>query len=53
MTCNRDFGKRVDAREERQIVRRDPPPPHEAGRLQPVCAVRQGHREDAFMSRAL
>src|SRR5882724_7235984 len=48
----RDFGERVDASEERQIIRRDPAQ-HEASRLQPVCAVRQGHREDAFMSLAL
>src|SRR2546425_8380286 len=48
----RDFGECVDASEERQIVRRDPPQ-HEASRLQPVCAVRQGHCEDAFMSLAL
>jgi hypothetical protein len=48
----RDFGECVDAREERQIVRRDPPQ-HEASRLQPVCAVRQGHFDDAFMSLAL
>jgi hypothetical protein len=48
----RDFGERVDACEERQIVRRDPPQ-HEASRLQPVCAVRQGHCEDAFTLRAL
>jgi hypothetical protein len=45
----RDFRERVETSEERQIVRRDPPQ-HEASRLQPVCAVRQGHREDAFMS---
>jgi len=48
----RDFGECVDASEKRQIVRRDPPQ-HEASRLQPVCAVRQGHREGAFMARAL
>jgi hypothetical protein len=48
----RDFGECVDASEERQIVRRDPSQ-HEAGRLQPVCAARQGHLEDAFMSLAL
>jgi len=48
----RDFGECMDASEERQIVRRDPPQ-HEASRLQPVCAVRQGHCEDAFMSLAL
>jgi hypothetical protein len=42
----------VDASEERQIVRRDPPQ-HEASRLQPVCAVRQGHFEDSFMSLGL
>ena len=48
----RDFGERVDASEERQIVLRDPPQ-HEASRLQPVYAVRQGHCEDAFMSLAL
>jgi hypothetical protein len=45
----RDFGKRMDASEERQIVRSDPPQ-HEASRLQPVCAVRQGHLDDFFMS---
>src|SRR5437867_529757 len=48
----RDFGECVDPSEERQIVRRDPPQ-HEASRLQPVCAVRQRHCEDAFMSLAL
>ena len=48
----RDFGERVDASEERQIVRRDPAQ-HEASRLQPVCAVRQGHCEDAFIALAL
>jgi hypothetical protein len=32
----------MDAREELQIVRRDPPQ-HEASRFQPVCAVRQGY----------
>ena len=48
----RDFGESVDASEERQIVRRDPPQ-HEASRLKPVCAVRQGHREDAFMAHEL
>jgi hypothetical protein len=42
----------VDANEERQIVRRDPPQ-HEASRLQPVCAVRQGHFEDSFVSLGL
>ena len=36
----RDFGKCVNAREERQIVRLDPPQ-HETGRLQPVRAMRQ------------
>jgi hypothetical protein len=48
----RDFGECVDASEERQIVRPDPPQ-HEASRLQPVCAERQGHCEDGFMSLAL
>jgi len=38
---SRDFGECVDASEERQIVRRDPPQ-QEASRLQPVGAVRQG-----------
>ena len=47
-----DFAERVDASEERQIVLRDPPQ-HEARRLQPICAVRQGHCEDAFMSLAV
>jgi hypothetical protein len=46
------FGECVDASEERQIIRRDPPQ-HEASRLQPVCGVRQGHVEDPFMSLAL
>jgi glutathione S-transferase len=47
--CNlRRFGERMDAREELQIVRRDPPQ-HEASRLQPVCAVRQGHLEESRM----
>ena len=40
----RDFGESVEAREERQIARRDATQ-HEAGRLQSVCAVRQGHCE--------
>src|SRR2546427_4243515 len=48
----RDFGECVDASDERQIVLRAPPQ-HEASRLQPVYAVRQGHCEDAFMSLAL
>jgi hypothetical protein len=47
----RDFGECVDSSEERQIARRDPPQ-HEASRLQPICAVRQGPFEDAFMSLA-
>lgn len=38
----RDVGERVDAGEERQIVRCQSPQ-HEASRLQPVRAVRQGH----------
>jgi hypothetical protein len=38
----RDFGQCVDASEERQIVQRDPPQ-HEASRLQPARAARQGH----------
>jgi hypothetical protein len=45
----RDVRECVEASEERQIVRRDPPE-HEASRLQPVCAVRQGHVEDAYPS---
>ena len=44
----RDFGKCVDASEERQIVWRDPSQ-HEASGLQSVCAVCQGHFEDFFM----
>jgi hypothetical protein len=47
----RDFGERVDTSEERQIGWCDPSQ-HEASRLQPVCFVRQGHRQDTFMSRA-
>src|SRR5262249_36925575 len=39
----RGFGECVDAGEEGQIVRCDPPE-HEARRLQAVCAVGQGHR---------
>jgi hypothetical protein len=48
----RHFGECLGASEERQIVRRDPAQ-HEAGRLQPVCAVRLGHCEDVFISLAL
>jgi hypothetical protein len=44
----RDLGECMDASEERQIVRSDPPQ-HEASRLQPLGAVRQGHFEDSFM----
>jgi hypothetical protein len=40
----RDFRECVEAGVERQIVRRDPPQ-HEAIRLQPVRAARQGHGE--------
>jgi hypothetical protein len=42
----------VETSEERQIVLSDPPQ-HEASRLQPVCAVRQGHFEDSFVSLGL
>jgi hypothetical protein len=48
----RDLGECVEASEERQIVRSDPPE-DEARRLQPVGAVGQGHRGDPFMSLAL
>jgi len=41
-TVRRDLGERVDAREERQIVRRDPSQ-HEARRLQPLRAAGEGH----------
>jgi hypothetical protein len=44
----RDFGECVEASEEGQIVRRDPPQ-HEASRLQPVGAVREGHVEGIGM----
>jgi hypothetical protein len=39
----------VDASEEPQIVRRDPPQ-HEASRLKPVSAVRQGHFETVILT---
>jgi len=41
----------MDASEERQIFRGDPAQ-HEASRLQPICAVGEGHFEGAFMSAA-
>jgi hypothetical protein len=37
---------------ERQVIRHDPPQ-YEAIRLQPVCAVRQGHGEASFVVRAI
>ena len=44
-----NFRQRVEAREERQIVRRDPPE-RQASRPQLICAAYQGHVENSLLA---